>query len=82
MNIAIAVVVIMLGLGVLANVRNYPRIYYQAMTKTYSDMSNHWWSRISRSNMWPWAVMPCSWFRLLIGGALVVGGLIGLISAI
>jgi hypothetical protein len=82
MTFAIPTVAILLGVVVLTNVRNYPRIYFEAVRKTYSEMGNHWWNRASRTNMEPWAWMPFSLFRLLLGGALVVGGLIGLIHAL
>ena len=82
MSIAIPLIAILLGLAVITNVRNYPRIYFEAMRKTHSDMGNHWWNRVSRTNMEPWARLPFIWFRFLLGGALVVGGLIGLVYAL
>jgi hypothetical protein len=69
----------LLGLGILVNFRSYPRLYFDALRKTYSEMGDHWWSRISRESMVP-SQLPFVWFRLLGGGVLIFAGVIALIQ--
>jgi hypothetical protein len=70
-SIGIPVVGILVGVAILTNVANVPRLWYEAIKTTYHQMEKGVVNRIGRTKLLPMAVLPFSAVRFVMGGAIV-----------
>jgi hypothetical protein len=70
-SIGIPIVGILIGLAILTNVANVPRLWYEAIKTTYHQMKKGVVNRIGRTKLLPMAVLPFSVVRFVMGGAIV-----------